>query len=248
MKIVTWNSHFGFTQKKAAAVCTFPADIYVIQEVTEDDNKNIQIWENSIWYGDSIDSKYGIGLFSDKYRFRIAGNFDKSYRYIVPVIAASDTESHTLFVVWTKDKDKDGKEVEYTEQLLQAFSCEDYADTLKSKVIILGDFNSNVCWDDEYVKSGKPTHSDIVNKLGEYNITSAYHSFYGLEQGCELHKTLYWSGKADKGKLRPFHIDYCFVSEHYRVKNLKVGSYDDFVMPKKLSDHAPLFVEVEEVK
>jgi endonuclease/exonuclease/phosphatase family metal-dependent hydrolase len=241
MKIITWNCHFGFTEEKANFISKINADIYVIQETLEENNKNIKLWENSIWYGDYVDSKYGVSLFSSKYTFKFLDCFNKDYRYVVPVLAESANESHILFIVWTKNKDKENKNIEYTEQLFGTLFDKNYIDIFKKKVIILGDFNSGVRWDEELARANKPNHTDIVNKFNEYNITSAYHDFYGFNQGYELHPTLYWNYK---GNLLPFHIDYCFVSNNYKIINLKVGTYDDYIKPK-LSDHCPLIIDTE---
>ena len=57
-------------------------------------------------------------------------------------------------------------------------------------------------------------HSALVSRLGSKDIISAYHQFYGKEQGKEEHATLYMYRHQDK----PYHVDYCFASACFMEK------------------------------
>jgi exonuclease III len=79
MKIVSWNCKAispydkeGFTEKKAGYIEKYNADIYVIQECTAYDIEKLKNFKkHNVWYGDNIDSKDGIGIFSDMYNIKL---------------------------------------------------------------------------------------------------------------------------------------------------------------------------------
>ena len=110
-------------------------------------------------------------------------------------------------MIWTKDKDENNKKIEYTEQIWKAITSNEYKKYLQGSTIFAGDFNSNNYWDKDYISRKVHSHNNIIEKLLEYNIESAYHKYYCCINGNENDPTLLW--KMDiKNK---FHIDYCFV-------------------------------------
>jgi len=241
MKIVSWNCRCGFSEKKALYIDKYAADIYVIQECT---NKDVEILKNfknySIWYGDNIDSEYGIGIFSNTFRIEILPEMNPGFRYVIPFRICDENTSFVLFAVWTKDRDKNNKKIEYTEPTWEALNYTVYKDILNKPVILAGDFNSNNYWDKQYKQKKVPSHNDIINKLKEYNIESAYHLFFNCENGQEKDSTLLW--QMDKNKT--FHIDYCFISRFFEIINVQIESTEEWEK-SKLSDHCPLIVDVE---
>ncbi|MEO8532822.1 MAG: endonuclease/exonuclease/phosphatase family protein, partial [Flavobacterium sp.] len=62
--------------------------------------------------------------------------------------------------------------------------------------------------------------------------------FFNQEQGKEMHPTLFLYRHENK----PYHLDYCFVSEDFMnvLESVEVGSYEDW---KMYSDHKPLIVK-----
>jgi endonuclease/exonuclease/phosphatase family metal-dependent hydrolase len=106
--------------------------------------------------------------------------------------------------------------------------------------MLIGDFNSNNYWDNEYVKNKVHSHNDIINKLKEYNIVSAYHTYYNCENGNEKEPTLLW--KMDINKK--YHIDYCFISNNFKLNNVTVSNITEWEKTKH-SDHCPLIIELE---
>ena len=78
----------------------------------------------------------------------------------------------------------------------------------------------------------------MLSKLG---LVSAYHHFFGEEQGSETRPTFYLLWKEN----RPFHIDYCFIPEAWTadIRSVSVGTYADWFAS---SDHRPLVVELNE--
>lgn len=239
MKIVSWNSHFGFDKNKSKYILKYFADIYVIQECTKEDIENIQeIFKYCIWYGDNVDSKYGIGIFSNVFNIELLQEHNKDFRFVIPFKINNQNIEFILFGVWTKDKDKNNKKVEYTEQIWNAVNYNGYKYILSGNVIFIGDFNSNNFWDKQYNNKKVPSHKDIINKFNEYGIISAYHTYFNCENGQEKDKTLIWQ----MNKNTSFHIDYCFASKGFIIKNVQVIGIDEWEL-NKLSDHCPLIVE-----
>ena len=102
--------------------------------------------------------------------------------------------------------------------------------------IVLGDFNSNASLD--YGRA--VNHSAVDRKLATLGFRSAYHGFFGEEQGEETRPTHYFQRK----KNRPFHIDYCYLPSQWlvNVTNVTVGEFSDWAT---LSDHVPLVVTLD---
>lgn len=45
-------------------------------------------WDYSLWYNDSLyesKSNYGIAIFSKKYRIDFTENFNRNFRYVIPL-------------------------------------------------------------------------------------------------------------------------------------------------------------------
>ena len=243
MKIVSWNCRFGFSEEKAKYIKNYEADLYVIQECLEKDLDSVKnYFINKSFYCDNVESKYGVGIFSDIYSFQILPEHNLNFRYIVPYKIYNDDTDFILFSIWTKDKDEKNNKIEYTEQTWKAINYEDYKKYLSKSIILIGDYNSNNFWDKKYIQQNKPSHNDIITKLENYGIESAYHKFYNCIDGNEIDPTLLW--KMDKNNK--FHIDYCFISMDYRINNIKIGSIEDWEK-NKLSDHCPLIVDISKL-
>jgi endonuclease/exonuclease/phosphatase family metal-dependent hydrolase len=251
MKLVSWNckaippyNKEGFTEEKAMYINKYNADIYVIQECTLNDCAILkskgykELWA---WFGDNVDSPYGVGVFSDKYTIEpLTPEHNPDYRYIVPYKISNGNDEFVLFAVWTKDKDKENKNIEYTEQMWKAINFDEYTKFLSGSIILVGDFNSNNYWDKQYSQNKVHSHKDIINKLKDYGIESAYHKYHNCENGNEKEPTLLW--KMDKNKQ--YHIDYCFVSDNFEIKNVQIGSVAEWEKTK-FSDHCPLIIELK---
>jgi endonuclease/exonuclease/phosphatase family metal-dependent hydrolase len=248
MKIVSWNCKAvppydkeGFTKEKADYIGKYHADIYVIQECTNYDIEHLNDFKkNSVWYGDNLDSKYGIGIFSDTFSVELLGEHNPEYRYVVPYKVSNGSSQFTLFAVWTKDKNKNNEKVEYTEQTWGAINFDGYKKFLEGPVMLTGDFNSNNYWDKEYTGKKLPSHNDIIKKLKGYNIESAYHKYYNCENGNEKDPTLLWQMDINK----KYHIDYCFVSDNFKIKIVSITDLTEW-SKIKYSDHCPLIIEFE---
>jgi len=249
MKIVSWNCQMlppynkeGFTENKALYIeKKYNADIYIIQECTEYDIGKLNNFKKNItWYGDNIDSKYGIGIFSDKFQIKLLDDHNPEFRYIVPYKIFNETTEFTLFAVWIKPKDKNNKEIRYTEQTWNAINFSDYKKYLKDSVILVGDFNSNNFWEEEYKRNKVPSHNDIIDKLKEYKIESAYHKYFNCENGNEKEPTELHCMDINK----KYHVDYCFMSSNFKLKNVEIGDLIEWEKTK-YSDHCPIIVDFD---
>jgi endonuclease/exonuclease/phosphatase family metal-dependent hydrolase len=242
MKIVSWNCRAGFDEEKINYISKYNADIYVIQECTLNDIEALKDRKKFFaWFGDDVDSPYGIGIFSDKYAIEhLTSEHNHDCRYIAPYRISDKNDEFILFAVWTKGKDKENKQTEYTEQMWNAINFPGYKNILSGSVVLIGDFNSNNYWDKQYSQNKTHSHQDIIDKLGEYGIESAYHKYYNCENGNEKEPTLLW--KMDKNNR--YHVDYCFVSNNFKVENVQIGSVDEWEKTKH-SDHCPLIVELK---
>jgi exonuclease III len=241
MKLVSWNCKVGFNEQKVKYIKKYDADLYIIQECIEKDFINInKYFKNNSFFCDNIDSKYGVGLFSDKFEFNILPEHNVSFRYIVPYKIFSNDYEFILFSIWTKDKNENNKKIEYTEQTWKAINFDGYKKYLSSSIILVGDFNSNNFWENNYIKNKVHSHNDIIEKLHEYNIESVYHKYHNCANGNEKDPTLLWQMDINKR----FHIDYCFISKNYKIKSINICSLKDWEK-NKLSDHCPLIIEIE---
>src|SRR5215469_11496507 len=98
MKIITWNSRFGFDNNKFHYINEYTADIYVIQECTYEDIENIKESKKYCkWYGDNIDSKYGVGVFSDNYKIELLENLNPDFRFVIPFEISNKNNAFILF-------------------------------------------------------------------------------------------------------------------------------------------------------
>lgn len=83
----------------------------------------------------------------------------------------------------------------------------------------------------------------LARRFEELGLRSAYHHFFDEPLGAEIRPTYFHL----RDRLRPFHIDFCFLSEALldRLIAVEVGHYDEWVATG-LSDHVPLVVELAE--
>lgn len=104
--------------------------------------------------------------------------------------------------------------------------------------VMAADFNSNVQWD----RPGRLSNWTVtVEKLHDAGLVSAYHLYFDVPFGSELHPTLYWRDRKIDGPR--YHIDCCFVPREWQIDGVTIGTFDDWV-GSGLSDHVPLIVDV----
>ena len=101
-------------------------------------------------------------------------------------------------------------------------------------LVIAGDFNAFKA----------PQHMENVDVLRQMGLVSAYHASNRLEHAEVIarpgdHATLYWMWHQD----RPYHVDYVFVPESWKVEGLRLPLFGDYP-GRGLSDHVPVLADV----
>jgi exodeoxyribonuclease III len=227
-------------RRKAEFILKFKPDILIVPECEHPDkllfNADTPKPKDVLWFGKNINK--GLGIFSySKFRFKVIDNHNEDLQLIIPISVTGGSDDFNLFAVWANNpQDKDGQ---YIEQVWKAINH--YEDLMTiSNTIIAGDFNSNKIWDK---KNRERNHSNVVEYLGKKGIHSSYHVHHKQNQGSEKHPTLYMY----RHKNKPYHIDYCFVSDSM-IKRLKSVEIGDFEYWSKFSDHVPVIVSFKKVR
>ena len=236
MKLITWNCQGAF-RKKADTILLMQPDILVVQECEHPDKLKFtsitQLPNDIYWFSDG--GKKGIGIFSySNYKFELLPEFNPTFRYIIPIRVTGNGQNFTLFAVWAMNN-KENREARYIGQVW--FAINYYKDLIGNSTIIIGDFNSNKIWD---YKDRVGNHSNVVDNLAKMNINSVYHKYFNIEQGDENHPTFFLQRNINK----PYHIDYCFVSEdlYVKVTNIEIGTYQNWIT---YSDHTPMIINFD---
>jgi exonuclease III len=233
MKIVSWNCccNGGFNEKKINAIQEYQpdVDIFVIQECTYFECIGLESrFKNFAWYGDGKDSMLGIGLFSNKYQFKLSNEYryDAAFRYVVPYIVSGEGKTFTLFAVWTKNYIiNDGLHtLSYVENIHKA--VEVYQSLLEKPVILIGDFNSG-----DTPSKRAPCHVQLVEKLKKQGIVNC------APNERQVEPTFFQNNDIE----RPFTDDYCFASKDLlgKVSDFEIGNREQW---KQYSDHLPIVV------
>ena len=225
-------------RNKKEILAQFKPDIVVLQECESEEvlnNKNHKIdYENYIWFGKNKNKGLGAMSFNG-YKLRLLDH-NTEFQYILPLRVFNNKQEFFMLAIWTQLIKKDIY-LSYVVQAARAFKY--YQELLKKdKIIIVGDFNSSAIWDNESPK--EYNHSEMVSILNEQYIVSVYHSLNHEKQGKEKTPTLYFTKNINK----TYHIDYIFMKEKMirMIKSFFIGKYDEYI---KLSDHMPLFMELE---
>ena len=234
MRVITWNCNMAF-RKKYKQILPFKPDLLVLQECEHIDKLG-EILEamnyyQIIWHG--INLNKGIAVISfNNIEIELASDFNQDFDFVLPLKFKLKHKWINLFSVWAMPN-KTHPSKSYIGQVWAAANY--YKATLSQTSIWIGDFNSNAIWDKQR-KDGN--HSDLVQLFNDYNILSLYHRQFEIEHGCEQYPTLYLLKK----KNRPYHMDYCFLSNELINDKTKVeiGHYEDWI---KWSDHMPLIID-----
>ncbi|OFD57613.1 hypothetical protein BWGOE4_30390 [Bacillus mycoides] len=235
MKIVAWNAGMAF-RKKIDKILPLKANILVISECEKPEKWEQSVVQNGtdnfLWEGDNPNKGIGIITLDKRYKIEIHPDYDKTFRYIIPLKVSGEQE-FIMFAVWSQKGEK-----RYNSYIGQIYlALEKYKSLLKEPCIIVGDWNSNKVFD--RIKRVK-THSEVVEFLEGFGIMSAYHHFSKEEHGKESEATHYFR----KEKARSFHIDYLFASEIFlgQLKSFNIGSCEDWI---EFSDHMPIIAEFD---
>jgi exodeoxyribonuclease-3 len=221
-------------RKKADLVLSHKPDILIIQECECLEKLIFQTTTQKptdmLWFGNN--QHKGLAIFSyGDLKLKALEVHNKELQMIVPISVTGGGFDFNLFAVWAYNPtDPDGT---YVEQVWKAIHH--YDDLLSFKPTILaGDFNSNTIWDR---KRRAGNHTNVVKCLADKGIHSAYHLHHQQNQGKEQHPTFYLYRHQNK----PYHLDYCFVSEAIaeNISAVEIGDHETWC---RYSDHVPLMV------
>jgi exonuclease III len=221
-------------RKKADFILESKPDIVIIPECEEEAKLKFGMFtpkpNKTVWFGENPNK--GIGIFSyGDYEIELLEVHNPEFKFVLPLSVSKGDFQVTLFAVWSQESETNNN---YTEQVWNAIHF--YKDILKEEhVILAGDFNSNTIWDRP---KRVANHSEMVRKLEEIGIKSTYHQIHEQVQGKEKDPTLYMQRKVE----RPYHIDYCFVSDTLmkNVTKAEVGNPETWL---RHSDHMPLTID-----
>jgi len=219
-------------RKKVDLLLRYRPDLLVIPECEHTDKIIFSAPPTSaVWYGDN--QHKGLGVFSfGKYRLALLSSHEPSFKIILPIAVSGGEIDFTLFAIWANNPQDKG--YQYIGQIWKAIHH--YEHLIKpERTILIGDFNSNSIWD-KPKRVGNHTH--LVDKLSSKQIKSVYHHYFEQDHGAEHHPTF----NLYKNVEKPYHLDYCFVSEDIiqKLTNMEIGTYDEW---RKHSDHLPLIID-----
>jgi len=225
MRILTWNCNRGPIETKLTFAGKLSPTLSVIQECPRPKHDDPTL----LWFGDNL--KQGIAVVASP-GYRLTPLPPKEVpRFVVPVQVTGPV-SFLLLAVWAKTD----LNYRYVKAVIRGVEC--YSDLIAAQAtVIVGDFNSNKIWD--YKRPAHLSHSGLVRSLASLGLVSAYHRFFGEDQGAESRPTLYLLKKRE----RPYHIDYCFIPESWvpNLTSVAVGAYETWITA---SDHCPLVVDI----
>jgi exonuclease III len=231
MVIVSWNCN-GALRTKLHALEALAADVVVIQECEDPaaaKAEQYRSWaSNYLWVG--VNRNRGLGVFA-KPGVKLAA-VDLDAVDLQTFLPCRINDQILLLAVWTRQADS--PTFRYIGQLWKYLQR--HREALRgSSTVILGDFNSNACWDKRH-----PTcnHTYVVEVLASIGLESLYHHTRGEAQASEKVPTFYLHRKLD----RDYHIDYAFVPERWlKASSLEVGNPTTWLAH---SDHMPLRIEL----
>ncbi|GHV57498.1 endonuclease/exonuclease/phosphatase family protein [Spirochaetia bacterium] len=243
MKILSWNTHYGFTDKQYSAIMERfnDIDLFVIQEIKRTDFEYFQNkWKYKNWYGDDLENSRGLGVsvFSNTCKIEFTDEFNRNYRYVVPYkITTADNNIFVLFAVWTKSIPYD-----YVKNITNAISSPIYKNLLlENDIVIIGDYNV------PYSEKNKEPYDKLIQNMEGFK-----NYFEGTEE--EKKYTLCWETTKEL-----FLADYCFIKGSI-ISKIKMSekTYDHIDVINKCmtedeksqknwfaSDHKPIIIELE---
>ena len=226
MRLVTWNACKGQFGHKFPMLNELRPDIAVVQEIEVPHAQTDQV----LWFGDN--PQLGMAVVAGKgYTLQALPPLPDVPKYVIPV-AVDGPVPFVLFAVWTLGE----QPMKYVRALSTAVDMYEHL-FAESKVVVMGDFNSNAKWDKEHPK--ELNHSALVARLKDTGLVSVYHHHRKEPHGSEVEPTFYhqWN------EAKPHHIDYCFVPNAWAdlAVSVEVGTFEGW---KGKSDHRPLVAAI----
>ena len=231
MRVVSWNCN-GALRNKAPWLQRLEADLYIIQECEDPSRCGSEAYrewaKNHAWVG--TNKNRGLGVFARRDIHIAVVPLDCSpLELFLPCVINHEIN---LLATWTREAKS--PTFRYIGQLWKFLQRHELFLTAE-RAAVIGDLNSNACWD---VWDRWWNHSDVVRKLEELGLQSVYHHVCNEMQGKESHPTFFMHRKL----ARPYHIDYAFLSRKLLPgATCNVGDPADWL---EVSDHMPLLLEL----
>ncbi len=234
MKILDWNVYRDISDDKDSKIkeiLDFKADICILQECLPSSfEKYKSKWEHAFFYSDTIYDKdssgYGIAVFANNYEIRFTQNFNRNFRYVIPLEICKDNKRlFYLFAVWTKSLP-----LKLSQNFIKALDFEGYKEYISDLAIFVGDFNTPT------TKENDKDYKTIISK-GVIN--------------CADPDDEYAATYSHTKEEFYFTADYCLATEEMKKEfGIKI-TYSKFdkdnltkLKYKNLSDHVPLEIEI----
>ena len=234
MRIVVWNCAMALHAKCEHLMALRP-DVAVVPECAQPEILMKKIpdfaFDDCEWGG--IQKDKGLGVFSfNGHALRRHESWDAQYHIFIPVEVRGATRFN-LLAVWAFQKRTPQTVAPNPATTREA--VDHYADFIRDRGVIAGDFNASVFWD--HTKR-YASFAELNERLSQLGLASAYHEHRHVPFGQEPEQTHFWQHKANQ----LFHIDYAYVPKTWlaNVREVSIGSVADWI---KRSDHAPLVVD-----
>jgi exodeoxyribonuclease III len=228
IRLVVWNCADGFA-RKASVLEALQADLAIVPECRRAALAKTEIDERRIcWVGP--EKGRGLAIISGEEWTLEAVSLDFRDQWFLPVIVRRGSFELRVLGIWVKPYE------DYIAPTLRTLEkCKAFLSN--NPAIVAGDFNQNTIWDKA---TSKRRFADVIAKLADLNLVSAWHAFHAETHGQESKPTLYFR----RSIKETFHIDYAFLpnEETWKVSRVEIGSYEDWVLTG-YSDHVPLIVE-----
>jgi hypothetical protein len=243
MRLVVWNANMALHRKLSLLIDQLRPDVAVISECANDEvltrrlHGQRALWTSMLWAGRNPNKGVGVFAFGD-YHLSAWPVIDPLLEWVVPATVTGAT-NFSLLGIWAMNHRASNARTVPGSWPQPAVALQTY--NLLGPTILAGDCNHNVVWD----RPGTPAanHARNLQAAQEAGLVSAYHQWFGEEQGAELQPTFHRRGLA--ANLPAHHIDYVFIPEAWssRLAGVTVGSAQEWVLAGH-SDHVPLTVEL----
>lgn len=240
MRVVSWNCNKALHEKWSLALELAP-DILIVQEAACPEvlrARGVPLPEQVQWVGGWKHQGLLVVAFGD-YKLRVAETYFPGLHWVLP-LQVQGPEQFTLLATYdlytmSAQGDPDAAK---SDALVTALTR--YRHLLADgDVVLAGDLNNNVKFDRP---RGRRNFSPTIEALADLGYVSAYHAHRGESHGAETE----WTHYHRFAEQAVHHIDFCFVPVAWRIDDVVVGGYTQWVSPaaEQRSDHTPLVVDV----
>lgn len=228
MRLISWNCCDAFARKFGHLERLHP-DIAVVSEVRPECLRSAGLFERSLWIGDPGQKGLAVIPYGE---WRISGDGLKlDEKWFAPVQLSNGAKKLHLVGVWLDTRTDCVPPTLAALNQLTSFVAE-------APTVFAGDFNQSAAFDAKR-RSGR-RFEDVLKRLVQNRLVSAWHMHTGEGHGAESSATLYWRWQRDSR----FHIDFIFFPpEFFHLSAALLGSYEQYV-ETKISDHVPVVADL----